>query len=420
MCYEFVVFSLTELNQDSAIMISPQNMHGCDLCERFFSSVSALKQHYSSIHKKGQGNFSCHLCNRKYTQVSNLCRHLRHDHRSHNCFSSARKLNKPQHPGSAFKITGGSSYGGTESETIGWSNDYGIPQLASVNPSSERPVLPNWPLPNTMLPTTPSSFAGRSPHTSSLNDVSFPHMKSEYVPPLNPVIMADIHLRLLHASFIKSMEAVSGRHQADSDDSNRRQATMGTSPVSAATRLAFSAATMSASSRQPAAAIASRLDFNDASGVRSSIEEDHQPLDLRVDRRRHQCDEAKNTWSRDYLSQVCAADCRCLYHSLSPTAELAISKDCTSPSSSRLPVTVDRPLVDVESGPRGLAGGMTYSYDTTNHVCHVCRATLAGSANLKRHMRIHTGERPFQCKFCGRLFSISSNLRRHVNTLHRC
>jgi len=36
--------------------------------------------------------------------------------------------------------------------------------------------------------------------------------------------------------------------------------------------------------------------------------------------------------------------------------------------------------------------------------------------NLIRHKNIHEGVRPFNCKFCQKIFSSSSNLKQHMNT----
>ncbi|KAJ6646662.1 Helicase required for RNAi-mediated heterochromatin assembly 1, partial [Pseudolycoriella hygida] len=56
--------------------------------------------------------------------------------------------------------------------------------------------------------------------------------------------------------------------------------------------------------------------------------------------------------------------------------------------------------------------------------CHLCFKTVATSYNLKRHMMIHSGERPYCCDICGnkrayicnvcdRIFGSSHNLKRH-------
>ncbi|XP_059200682.1 zinc finger protein ZFMSA12A-like [Centropristis striata] len=48
------------------------------------------------------------------------------------------------------------------------------------------------------------------------------------------------------------------------------------------------------------------------------------------------------------------------------------------------------------------------------HICVQCGKTSKTKSELKRHMRIHTGERPFQCTYCGKRFSVSGSLTIHI------
>ncbi|XP_040571927.1 uncharacterized protein [Lepeophtheirus salmonis] len=45
--------------------------------------------------------------------------------------------------------------------------------------------------------------------------------------------------------------------------------------------------------------------------------------------------------------------------------------------------------------------------------CHVCGKTLYDRSTWNRHMRIHTGEKPYPCRFCGRRFRTNYNKLGH-------
>ena len=65
-----------------------------------------------------------------------------------------------------------------------------------------------------------------------------------------------------------------------------------------------------------------------------------------------------------------------------------------------------------------LAGGPS---DTSVrlHVCPLCRKSFAKKYDLNRHVKTHTGERPFNCPFCLHTASRNDNLRVHIYTMHR-
>ena len=51
--------------------------------------------------------------------------------------------------------------------------------------------------------------------------------------------------------------------------------------------------------------------------------------------------------------------------------------------------------------------------------CEICGKSFVNSTDLCRHIRTHTGERPFQCDRCSARFTQNSTLKRHYKTVHK-
>lgn len=63
---------------------------------------------------------------------------------------------------------------------------------------------------------------------------------------------------------------------------------------------------------------------------------------------------------------------------------------------------------------------MTYAKEQKirKHECTVCQKRFLNSNDLRKHIRVHTNERPFMCNRCNQSFRQAGSLKSHVASQH--
>lgn len=84
--------------------------------------------------------------------------------------------------------------------------------------------------------------------------------------------------------------------------------------------------------------------------------------------------------------------------------------------SKKQPMQCDEPVIQSSSPSKVEASQSEHISD--QQTCTICNKHFRGAANLKRHLMVHSGEKPHLCSLCGLRFNRRSRLNEHIQRTH--
>ena len=147
-------------------------------------------------------------------------------------------------------------------------------------------------------------------------------------------------------------------------------------------------------------------------------------------------DEIEGSVQPDESSSVCAKlksllerDCEIKKKSgaddFDPLSLCVVTMEGTNPLSP--PIEIEEPLIKpplielippVESSALDSEEKLKMIPGRRKHLCFYCRKEFSGSTALKRHILLHTGEKPFKCQWCNSAYTRKFMLEKHYKVWH--